>query len=496
MKITLINPPFLFPRKEEFIISQCLGLRSLSSFLKRNGDHEIHFIDALMLGFSNVRRYGNGYIVGLDVDDIVARIPVNTDLIGVSIPFSQIAPVAHDLIDRAKTRFHHALVLMGGVYPSTQPRLALTSKADLIVVGEGEYALGEIASGKNLRNIPGVYSRGSIVDEGFPPAQQIEHLDSLPFPDYSIPLMEKYFKLSPRREKDRVASLVTSRGCPFDCDFCSIHPVYGYKYRCRSAANVLEEIQYLVKRYSIRSIEIEDDNFTLQKNRTAEILEGIIRLNQQGAGLHWRTPNGVKVDTLDDEIIRLIKDSNCSEIVLALEHGDSEMLRIMNKQLDLDRAFKVTEGFIRYGIPKITFFIIVGYPGETQERFLKSLFYLRKIRSLGGNTSLCVNIAQPYPGTKLLARCQVENYITDKNFDNFLVRRDLMSTTHTVWINTPDFDTQEVLRRKDLLLQCFDNTPKWKAMAKRYLPTRVINFIKSIRASSQLFNFKRSFYSD
>lgn len=129
MKISLINPPFLFPDKVEFVYSQVLGLRYLSSFLKTNQQHEINFIDALMLGFSNVKKYANGYSVSMGTNDIIEKIPKDTELIGVSVPFSQMAPVAHELIDGAKRSFPEALIVMGGVYLSTQPQLALTSKA-------------------------------------------------------------------------------------------------------------------------------------------------------------------------------------------------------------------------------------------------------------------------------------------------------------------------------------------------------------------------------
>lgn len=487
MKIALINPPFLFPRKSEIVFSQCTGLRSISSFLKSTGDHEIHFIDALMLGFSNVKQYANGYIAGLEIHDIVALIPPDIELIGVSAPFSHLAPVVHNIIDRIKAAFPEALVVMGGIYPSTQPQLALTSKADCIVVGEGEHAMGKIAGGENPVEIPGVYAKESLSDEVFPPAEMIDNLDSLPFPDYDIPLMDKYFDLSQRAETGRSASLVTSRGCPFSCEFCSIHPVYGRKYRPRSAGKVIEEISYLVNRHAVKSLEIEDDNFTLRKERTINILEGIIHLNEKGAGLGWITPNGIRIDTLDEDLIRLIKQSNCRSIALAIEHGDPDMLRIMNKKLSLDRAFRVIELLVRYNIPRISLFIIVGYPGETRERFLNSLAYLKKIKGLGGNLAVSVHIAQPYPGTRLLARLRKEGIITDRDFGNFLIKKDLMGTGLCVPINTPDFDTREVLRRKNLVSKVIE--PGWKHLVKRFMPEIIDNtrFIQHIKAAKGAF---------
>ena len=481
MKIALINPPFLFPSKNEIVFSQCIGLRSISSYLKVNGNHEVHFIDALIHGFFNVEPYYNGYIVGLKIDDLVSLVPEQTELVGISAPFSQLAPVVHAIADGVKARFPDALVVMGGVYPSTQPELALTSCADFIVVGEGERALADMAANRNPLEIQGAYPRGQQLSSNFASADMIQDLDTLPFPDYSIPKMDEYFTLSQRMKRGRTASLVTSRGCPFLCEFCSITPVYGRKYRPRSPAAVLEEIKFLLEKYSIQALEIEDDNFTLQKQRTVEILEGIIRFNEKGAGLSWSTPNGVRIDTLNEEIIKLIKRSNCASITLALEHGDREMLRIMNKKLNLDAAYKVLELLVKHEIPQIGVFVLVGYPGETEARFRTSLRYLKKLRALGKNVEVCVNIAQPYPGTRLTARCREEGIIKDKDLGNFLVKKELMSTGYFVPITTPDFDATEVRRRKEQILNLF--TPKWKIGLKKLLPLSALSFLRDLKRS-------------
>jgi anaerobic magnesium-protoporphyrin IX monomethyl ester cyclase len=299
MKIVLINPPYLFPTKSQVVLSHCLGLRSISSFLKKHG-HEVKFVDALISGFSQMQKYANGYLVGLRFNDISTEIPSDTDIVGVSVPFSQLAPIAHDLVETIRMNHPDTAIIMGGVYPSTQPELALTSMADHIVVGEGESPLLALANGVDSNSITGLYNTKTKAVKNFLRSEFVEDLNSLPFPDYSIPYIEEYFNLSPRMKAGRTASIVTSRGCPFACEFCSIHPVYGRKYRFRSADNVLEEIEYLVKRHNIRVLEIEDDNFTLKKDRTVEILEGIVRLNEKGANLQWRTPNGIRIDSLDD----------------------------------------------------------------------------------------------------------------------------------------------------------------------------------------------------
>lgn len=479
MKIALINPPYLFPSKSQCVFSHCLGLRSMSSFLKEHG-HEVVFIDALIQGFSHIKKYTGGFQVGLSYGEISARIPPDTDIVGVSVPFSQLAPIAHDLLDNIKITHPAIKTVMGGVYPSTQPELALTSAADHIVISEGEKPLLALADGEAPAAIRGLYSRGVEINDGFQRSEFIEDLDTLPFSDYSIPDIDRYFSLSPRMRAGRTASIVTSRGCPFACEFCSIHPIYGRKYRFRSAGNVLEEISYLVERHKIDTLEIEDDNFTLHKERTVEVLEGIIRLNENGAKLRWRTPNGIRIDSLDDEVIGLIRRADCSEITLALEHGDREMLQIMNKRLELDKAFEVIQTLIKHRM-KIIIFVIVGYPDETRARFDSGLKFLERVKSLNGEVTVLPNIAQPYPGTRLLQRCREEGLIKDEHYDNFLYRRDLMSTGR-VSIDNPALPAAEVYSRRRRLLFLF--TPWWIIVARNMmliLPSWLVAIIRRLR---------------
>lgn len=470
MRMTLINPPFLFPSRDEFVYSQAVGLRTLSAVLKRQG-HEVVFIDALLRGFRNVTSYADGFKVGLADSGIEDLIPRDTELIGISVPFSQLAPIVHDLAERIKQRRPDALVGLGGVYPSTQPELAITAAADFIVLGEGEIPLQQIADTKRIDGIPGVYSTSDGGVTAFSRAPLVDDLDSVPWPDTEIPLIENYFDISPRNWQQPTASLVTSRGCPFSCEFCSVHPVCGHRWRRRSPENVLGEIEHLVGRFGVRSLEFEDDNFTVQCDRASSILEGIIRIQEAGVDLDWSTPNGIRIDSLDEDFVRLAKRSRCREIVLALEHGSPSMLRIMNKRLSLDDAYRVIEWCVGHEIPKISLFVITGYPGETREIHEESLRYLHSVRALGENIRVWVNIAQPYPGTDLLARCRADGSIGDPDFDNFLVRRDLMSTTHSVQLTTPDFDAHEVLRRKTEIELLFN--PPAATSARSWLMSRV-----------------------
>jgi radical SAM superfamily enzyme YgiQ (UPF0313 family) len=482
LKITLINPPYIFSSLEELGFSQCIGLRSISAFLKQEGFTDITIIDALHLGFHRQIPYNGGFLVGLEIEGIVERIPPNSDLIGISAPFSILAPVVHKLISAVRKQHPCATIVMGGVYPSTQPHLSLTSDTDYIVIGEGELAFLDLARGKNPQEISGVYSAHTIrsATEGLKSAPRIQDLDCLPMIDYQLPGIDTYFSRSPRGKAGRVASIITSRGCPFACEFCSIHPVYGRTYRTRSADKVLEEIQFLVENFRIQALEIEDDNFTLSKDRTIQILQGIKQIRERGTNLRWTTPNGIRIDTLDEEVIRLIAASGCAGIALALEHGDPEMLRLMNKKLDLNKALDVIRLLIEYKIPCINLFFIVGYPGETRERFENAVLYLQRIKDLGKQIFIDVYYAQTYPGTRLSQRC-LEDGLLAPGFDNYLNNHRITSTESRVTITSPDFTREEVMRRKAVLETMFmERKPAWKQLLKKVIPRHFVEIMRNL----------------
>jgi anaerobic magnesium-protoporphyrin IX monomethyl ester cyclase len=476
MRIVLINPPFLFPTLEEAGLSHCLGLRSLVSYLKSHGHKQVKFIDAFLQGFDYSRPFANGYRIGLTPEEIAERIPANTELIGLSAPFSHLVPVIHDIAEKIKIRHPHVTLVMGGVYPSVQPELSLTSAVDYIVIGEGEIAFEKLASGITASSIPGVYK--TVPVSGFKSAPYVEELDQIPIPDLDITFIDRYFTLSPHAARGQVASIMTSRGCPFGCAYCAVPPLFGCTFRAHSAQYVLEHIRVLQKRFDIQYVEFEDDNFTFQYERVMEILQGIIRLNQQNEPIHWRTPNDIFIDTLDEELIRVMKTSNCQSVTLALEHGDADMLEIMNKKLDPAKAFEVIQLLVKYRIPQIDIQVTVGYPGETRKRFQNSLKFLKEIRRLGGNIHVRVKIAQPYPGTPLADRCLKDGIIQNINFGNFLSRIDFLTTSRTVSITTADFNAAEVLKRADEIQRIFKTVKFLPLFVQSSLPQLIIDQFK------------------
>ncbi len=445
-KIILINPPWVFAHERDIILSQNLGLAYLAAYLTEHG-HQVRIIDALADGVrTRIKvkgKYQTFLQVGLTYQQIADQITPDTDIIGISAPFTNNAKIVKQLASKIKQVFPNKLIVMGGVYPSLTPVDAFCPEIDYYIIGEGEIPLLELASDKDPRQIKGLLVRDGK-HEIITCAEIIEKLDEIPFPARDKLPMAQYLSFcSPRRDRINTVSMITSRGCPFDCTFCSIHAITGYKWRMRSAENVIKEIKTLIKDYAIEHIEFEDDNLTLDKPRMQEIVKGIIKINQQGKPISWSAPNGVMVETLDRELLEQIKLSNCLFLNLAVESGDPEMLKKMNKKLDLAKVLEIAKICKQLGI-RINAFFMLGYPGETEESFSKTLDFVKKLNKAGVN-EFYATITRAYPGTKLFAQCRQAGFIADRlDREDIFLGNTLLKENG---IETADFKIKDLLQR-------------------------------------------------
>ncbi|MBU1062084.1 MAG: B12-binding domain-containing radical SAM protein [Candidatus Omnitrophica bacterium] len=445
-KIVLINPPWYFEHPRDIILSQNLGIGYLCSYLQKHG-HMVSVIDALAEGVGNINKvrgsYQKFYQAGLNYEGILDRIPKDSDFIGISSPFTNNARIVKGLASFIKTALPKTPIILGGVYPSLTPQDALCNSIDYYVIGEGEKALLDLVSDKPAEGIKGVVSYGENKRD-FEYAEIIKDLDEIPFPARDKLPMEKYLSfISPRKLKLKSVSVITSRGCPFDCNFCSIHLITGYGWRKRSPINVLDEIKSLIKNYDIEHIEFEDDNLTLDKTRAMEIFEGIKKINKDTRNLSWSTPNAVRIDNLDEELLREIKKSNCLSLSFGIESGDPEILEKMNKKLNLEKALEVAMLCKKLDI-KTIFFFMTGYPGETKDSFNKTLSFIKKLKKIGGDTFYST-ITRAYPGTRLFDMCLEKKYISkDIGRENIFLGNTLTPENSII---TPEFNSRVLTNR-------------------------------------------------
>ena len=287
MKVLLLRPPNFFCKGLE--AASCgfsLGIAYIAAVLKKSG-YEVVIYDPLDAIPESIR------------EKIIEEDP---DVIGISNQFTPQFEDAKLVAEIAKTVNKDFLIVVGGSHPSSCPLdfFRKTDCVDIVVIGEGEYTMLEIlervSKGRSWEDIKGiVFKRDSEVVTN-PKRPPIEDLDKLPYPAYELFDMENYFRLTnvslgrpaffyPGSE--RAMSFITSRGCPYDCIFCSIHSVMGNAWRCHNPEYIIGHIKYLIKRYNINHIHFEDDNFTLNINRIKKILNVILKDNLK---ITWDTP--------------------------------------------------------------------------------------------------------------------------------------------------------------------------------------------------------------
>ena len=504
-RLALVAAPWIFDAGAEFR-SQQLGLGFVGAFAESLGHRVVALVDPMLEGGDRIAtpietRTRKTFRHGHPDEWVVSRIPRPVDLIGLGAPFTDSRLTAYPLLSAIKRAFPDTPLVVGGVLATTLPEQVLAqSPADAAVRGEGEVALARLAAGQPWAEIPGLSFRrpdGRVVHNPGP-AEQLRHLDELPWPGHAFRPMAEYVAWSPRGDRDRrTVSLVTSRGCPFRCQFCSI-PEKNQLWRAFSAGRVKAEIDHAVDRLGANHIEFEDDNFTLDRRRALEILDHVAGLRRRGTPLECSFPNGVMVERLSRELVAAFRAAGVDIVYLPLESGDVRVLRAMGKNgpaghLD---AMARAVGWCREAGILSSAFVIVGYPGgrpprgrtqvvapddlmetdqgfvvrgEDEPSFARTTRFCRELRraGLGALTPL---VATPYPGTELHDICRRQGWLVHSDDPDAIVT---VSYAHMrpelVQIQTPWCSAVRAYERwKELVEEfpSFHNVRRWAGQGR------------------------------
>ena len=413
-KIMLINPSNTMPSDSVRRLGSPLGLLYLGAVLKQE-DYKINILDSTCEGYYNTLVKGNYITYGLNDDEVTERIKrFKPDVVGVSSMFSAHQDNAVHHCDLVKSIDKDIVVVLGGIHPSLFPKDSIENKSvDFVIMGEGEYRfvklLKMLREGKRDFDFDGVaYKKdGKVIIN--PMTSRIEDLDSIPFPARELIDFEKYIEIGvpyapfPRRE--RTAQLMTSRGCPFHCNFCATVKYWGRRFRVRSVDNIMEEIDLLVNKYRIEEIQFLDDNMTVNKKRAIELFK---RMKEYD--LAWCTPHGVMAKTIDENMIKLMAESGAYQLSFGIESGSQRVLKeIIRKPVPPKTTMKkLVEAGHKHNI-QIHGMFIVGFPGETKEEIDQTLQYPFDV----GFDSASFFIANPMPGSDLFKECKEKGYLTE-----------------------------------------------------------------------------------
>lgn len=377
-RVMLIFPPFTQPT---VALKRCMvpmGIAYIAGYLRQYG-HDVKILDAVVEGYNNDVIDGANRTFGLSLDEIRFRIQAyKPEFVVVSCLMTQQFTNALNVCRIAKDCGAHTII--GGCHPSVFAQEVLAhSEIDTVVVGEGEQAVLDVVNDK----LCGIVQREHL------------NIDTIPFPARDLLNMEAYIQINMPENiyspYDRVTQIVTSRGCPFKCVFCATTRFHG-KWRGRSAESVIEEARHLRDTYGIQELNIIDENFIMDRERTVKILNGFIEL-----GMVWSNPGGILIAGLDNDLLDLMKKAGCYQLTFPVESSNNETLHhVIGKPLNLDIVKPLVTHCKKIGIDTHAFFVC-GFPHETLDDMKDNYRFAYDV----GFDSASFNIVCPMPGSAL-----------------------------------------------------------------------------------------------
>lgn len=357
---------------------------------------------------------------GMDIAALAREVDIGIpDVVGFTM-FSSDFPAVADACRVLKRLAMPPVLMVGGIHPSSygEQTLLAVPEIDYLFCGEAEDslpALLDLVSREktpvvtDLAEIPGLGWRAQEQPRINPSANPHE-LDALGMPAWDLLDPRQYQHYPPTlfvRQRP-FAPIITTRGCPYLCTYCAGHNVSGHRIRNRSLGLVFEELELLRNRFGIREIHIEDDNFTWQRERVMAFCEGLLQRNWK---LTWTMPNGVRLDTLDLELLKLMKQAGCYLLILGVESGSDRILQHMQKKITVAQVEEKVRLVRQAGILPHAFFML-GYPEETPEDIQATLRLALRLPLIGAHFSSY----RPLPGTLSAAELIARGEISDFDF--------------------------------------------------------------------------------
>jgi len=417
-RVTLIRGPLVSTlRAANNEATPAIGLAYVGGYLRKRG-HVVTIVDAIGEGLNRywALEAHPGYICqGLPFHEVVDRIPAETEIVGFSAMFSGEWPIQRGLINAIRSRFPHALIVAGGEHITALPEYSLRdcSALDACVRGEGEYTFAEAVenwtASQSVRQVNGIAflddDRQFVVNGGLP---RVKEVDTIPWPYWPDGYLERFWAAGKSYGvcTDRDMPMLISRGCPFQCTFCSSPQMWTTLYKLRSVDDVVAEIKSYQQRYDITAVQLYDLTAITKRSWTIEFCE---RLLAEDIHLKWSLPSGTRSEALDKETLGYLRRTGCNYLVYAPESGSPNTLTMIKKKVHLDRLTESILEAKRQGLTLRTN-LIIGFPGEARRDIFRTLRYGLYL-ALHGVDEVSVNLFSAYPGSEIFNRLMADGTI-------------------------------------------------------------------------------------
>ncbi|MBI3299553.1 MAG: B12-binding domain-containing radical SAM protein [Elusimicrobia bacterium] len=424
--ITLISPPGIktFSSIQMQTPNPPIGLAYIAGALKQAG-LSYKVIDAVGEGMDGITTYATRQdmkMQGLSYEEIVARIPPETDIIGLSCMFSTLWPITRELAARIRASFPRALLVLGSEHGTAVPENVLrTSAFDLVVLGEGVETVLEVVSayrgGRGWEAVKGVAyldAGGLFVDNGL--SARKRDVDNIAPPDWESFPIRGYIDRHQINGANigRSMPLLATWGCPYQCTFCSNPGMWTQAWIPRSPKLLVDEMERYVREYGVTNFDFQDLTAMIRRSWIIEFTQELI---DRKLNVTWQLPSGTRAEVFDKEVAARLYQAGLRLLSFAPESGSETMLKLVKKQVDLTKMLASMRVALDAGL-KLSCFIVIGFPGETRQTLRETLGLVRKMALLGVH-DVVVSKFVPYPGSKLFKELQASGKL--KLDDEFFI---------------------------------------------------------------------------
>lgn len=457
MKILLVNPLTL---EDSMVnITPNLGLGYLATSLRKNG-FDVEIWDGVKKNMTKQK-----------LDERLKK--CDYDVAGFQV-YTRSVRETQEGLERVKSLNSGIITVIGGPHPSGDPEGSMNYlKTDYAFRGEAEIGLVQLLrklSGETNDQFNDINnliwrSNGKVISNPLKPIQELDVVD-IPAWDMINPNDYPYAPIGAFSKKMPLTSISTTRGCPYHCTFCANNTIMGRKVRARSTEIVLQEMDLLYNTYGVREFQIIDDNFTSKKALTLGVCQGII---DRGWDIGLSFPNGVRLSTLDEDILHLLEKAGCYSLGLGIESGSPKTLKDMRKAQSADEIREKVNLIHRVTRIRTTGFFIIGYPTEGKEDILQTINLSKELPINRAQFTICL----PVPGSEMTEQMIKEGKLKDIDFSDISFQN---------IVHTPESMTLDELKKL-----------RQKAYMEFYLRFRIIcGLLSEIRSIEHLkFIFRR-----
>ncbi len=508
-RVVHLCKPFVVLSKNTYSapVTLPLGLAYIAGVIEKAG-YKTRVLDAIgdtkpVLIKRNVNNLYN--VQGLDTKEIIDRIDPKACVFGLSLMFTQEWILHRELIKEVKKARPDLMIVVGGEHPTAIPEYILRDcpSIDYIIRGEGELSLLELVHSiynndepSKINGVCFLDKDNNFIDNGL--SKRIEYIDEIPRPAWHLLKVNNYFNdyFTSGLARGRNMAILATRGCPYQCTFCSSPSMWTTRYVMRDPKDLADEMEWLIDEFGATSFEFYDLTAIIKKEWTLDFCNELKK--RKLTDITWQLPVGTRTEALDQDTLQAIYDTGCRFITYAPESGSDVTLKTIKKKVRLDRLALSMKTAVKIG-HTIRLNFIIGFPHETFFDCVRTIFFAVKCAIRYGVSDINFAIFAPYPGSELFKQLELKNKVKldDSYIKKLLVQFDL--TKSFSYCNNVPGTTLMILRflgfsfsyltiylsRPQKIYRLINNIFKKKFTANSLIEQRVYDMIIRSRLKSK-----------